>query len=73
MKALSSIAELLPLVAAVLYVDYLIRENPQEPHEDEPPILPPEDWSEEYVREVEEELRRDSQARRKKRERRRKP
>jgi hypothetical protein len=73
MKALSSIAELLPLVVAVLYVAYLIRENPQESHEDEPPILPLEDWPEEYVREVEEELRRDSQARRKKKERRRKP
>lgn len=70
MKALSFIAELLPLATAVLYVVYLIRETPQEPHEDEPPILPPEDWQEEYVREVEEELRRDSQARRKKRERR---
>ena len=52
MKALSSIAELLPLVAAVLYVAYLIRENPQEPHENEPPILPPEDWPEEWVEEV---------------------
>jgi predicted HAD superfamily Cof-like phosphohydrolase len=73
MKAFSFITELLPLAAAVLYVAYLIRENPQEPHEDEPPILPPEDWPEEYVREVEEELRRDSQSRRKKKERRRKP
>jgi hypothetical protein len=52
MKALSFITELLPLAAAVLYVAYLIRENPQEPHEDEPPILPPEDWPEEWVEEV---------------------
>lgn len=74
MKALSSIAELLPLVAAVLYVAYLIRENPQEPHEDEPPILPPEDWPEWYVKEIEEELRRERQERKsKRRERRRKP
>ena len=73
MEAFSFIAELAPLAVAVLYVAHIIRENPQEPHEDEPPILPPEDWPEEYAREVEEELRRDSQARRKKRERRRKP
>ena len=73
MEWYNSFSELLPLAAAVLYVAYLIRENPQEPHENEPPILPPEDWPEEYVRKVEEELRRDSHARRKKRERRRKP
>ena len=60
MKALSFIAELLPLAAAVLYVAYLIRETPQEPHENEPPILPPEDWPEEYVRELEEELKREA-------------
>ena len=70
MKALSFIAELLPLAAAVLYVAYLIRGTPQEPHEDEPPILPPEDWPEEYVKEFEEEIRRDRQTRK---ERRRKP
>ena len=60
MKAFNFIAELLPLTVAVLCVAYLIREHPQEPHEDEPPILPPEDWSEEYVREFEEELKREA-------------
>ena len=73
MKALGAIAEFLPIAVAVLLIAHIIRKNPQEPHEDEPPILPPEDWPEEYVREVEEALRRDSQARQKKRERRRKP
>ena len=70
MKALSFMAELLPLAVAVLYVAYLIRENPQEPREDEPPILPPEDWPEEYARKFEEEIRKDRQTRK---ERRRKP
>ena len=74
MNAFSFSTERLPLVAAVLYVAYLIRENPQEPHEDEPPILPPEDWPEWYVKEIEEELRRERQERKsKRRERRRKP
>ena len=70
MKAFSFIAELVPLAVAVLYVAHIILETPQEPHEDEPPILPREDWPEEYVKEFEEEIRRDRQARR---ERRRKP
>ena len=74
MKALSFIAELLPVVVAVLFIAHIIRKTPQEPHEDDPPILPPEDWSEEYAREVEEELRRERQERKlKRRERRRKP
>ena len=74
MKAFSFIAELVPLAVAVLYVVHIIRENPQEPHEDEPPILPPEDWPEWYVKEIEEELRRERQERKsKRRERRRKP
>lgn len=70
MKALGAIAEFLPFVVAVLFIAYLIREHPQEQTEDEPPILPPEDWSEEYVRKIEEEIRRDRQTRK---ERRRKP
>ena len=70
MKAFSFIAELVPLAVAVLYVAHIIRENPQEPRYDEPPILPPEDWPEEYVKEFEEEIRRDRQTRK---ERRRKP
>ena len=53
MKAFSFIAELVPLAVAVLYVAHIIRENPQEPRYDEPPILPPEDWPEEYVKEFE--------------------
>ena len=70
MKAFNFIAELLPLTIAVLCVAYLIREHPQGQNKDEPPILPPEDWSEEYAREFEEEIRRDRQTRK---ERRRKP
>ena len=70
MEAFSFIAELVPLVVAVLYVAHIIRENPQEPRYDEPPILPTEDWPEEYVKEFEEEIRRDRQTRK---ERRRKP
>ena len=71
MKAFSFIAELVPLAVAVLYVAHIIRENPQEPHEDEPPILPPEDWPEWYVKEIEEELRRERQERKSKRRERR--
>ena len=67
MEWYNSFSELLPLAAAVLYVAYLIRENPQEPHEDEPPILPPEDWPEWYVKEIKEELRRERQERKSKR------
>ena len=59
MKVLNAIAEFLPVAVAVLFIAHIIRKTPQEPHEDEPPILPPEDWSEEYVREFEEELKRE--------------
>ena len=52
MKALNSIAEFLPVALAVLLIAHIIRKIPQEPHEDEPPILPPEDWPEEWVEEV---------------------
>ena len=60
MKALNAVAEFLPFAVAVLLIAHIIRKTPQEPHEDEPPILPPEDWSEEYVREFEEELKREA-------------
>ena len=70
MKALGAVAEFLPFAVAVLLIAHIIRKTPQEPHEDEPPILPPEDWSEEYARKFEEEIRKDRQTRK---ERRRKP
>lgn len=74
MKALNAIVEFLPVVVAVLFIAHIIRKTPQEPHEDEPPILPPEDWPEWYAKEIEEELRRERQERKSKRkERRRKP
>ena len=60
MKALNAVAEFLPFAVAVLLIAHIIRKTPQEPHEDEPPILPPEDWPEEYVRELEEELKREA-------------
>ena len=70
MKALGAVAEFLPFAVAVLLIAHIIRKTTQEPHEDEPPILPPEDWSEEYARKFEEEIRKDRQTRK---ERRRKP
>ena len=52
MKALNAVAEFLPFAVAVLLIAHIIRKTPQEPREDEPPILPPEDWPEEWVEEV---------------------
>ena len=67
---INAVAEFLPFAAAVLLIAHIVRKTPQESHEDEPPILPPEDWSEEYARKIEEEIRRDRQTRK---ERGRKP